>query len=127
MTKAELFAQMQQIAAPIIEAYRDDLAKHDRALVEGAAAGDVFLWTPRPYGTFLIVLARGGRPNTSAALHFGAIQSTSGGQAADQWHALTFQPNGGAEISRCSDPGAAVEAYDAEARTAQETVSELRL
>lgn len=68
-----LLSAMAEIAAPVIEHYHDDFRVHDAKVILTLAPGDVILWTPRKCGSHLIVLARDGVPNESAAEHFAAV------------------------------------------------------
>lgn len=72
-----LLRALGEIAAPVINAYHDDLRVHDARTLATAQPGDVFIWAPREHGTHLIVLAREGKPNTCAAEHYAAVMATT--------------------------------------------------
>jgi hypothetical protein len=117
-----LISKMGEIAAPVIEAYHDDLNVHDARIIEDAKLGDVFLWAPVRNGTHLVVLARGLKPNTRGAEHYKAVQGVFDPAV---WYLIGIDSTDWS-IGPCKDHAEIVQRWGTRARTG-ETVSEVHL
>jgi hypothetical protein len=118
-----LISKMGEIAAPVIEAYHDDLNKHDAHVIEAARPGDVFLWAPVRHGTHLIVLGRESGPNVRAAEHYAAVQDAINPPV---WYLIGVIENEWA-ITSCVDHAGVVARWTQRAKLAGATVSELHM
>lgn len=92
MTRAQLISQLLDAAKDVVKSYWTDLT-HDVRLIAEAENGSSFLWAPREYGSFIILLQRSGRPNQRAA---GLFATFNGSEAELHWHRIVLRgdPNG---------------------------------
>jgi hypothetical protein len=124
MDKVDLIMALLEAAQPIIKAYHGDI-RHDVRVIKSMGPESSLMWAPNPFGTYLVMLRRDGRPNIRAAESFNAMNC----QYPDLgWHIVTFAEKGCDILAVEPDTARAVaEGMTANARRTPDHVSEIHL